>query len=198
MKRWELLIVLFSSIMASCATFDPGIINPPNDPIENRIAKLEVSTPKEQRVADESIKTVNIQSLYYTAFERELNENIFDGAIENKGYIELNIIYDRFAWTGEVLTYVGASLCFLPCLIGVPYTAWQQYTEVEVKIFNLQGKEIKRYVLNKQKDIIKGLYYGNDIGDVETLRLVVFKEILSEFRKKIRNDSKYINEVLNK
>jgi len=193
------MLILLIVLLGSCTSFHPRMLQPEDNPIDNKILKLNVSSQNDvQRVSSEEYKEVGYQSLYYTIFERELRQNILKNGNKDFGSIELTIIYDKytehFGW--EILS--GSTLLVFN-VVGMPLDFVEQYTEVEIKLFDQTGKEIKRYNIIKEIKKYTGFYYNHKYSSMdveEYVKVVAFKSIIKELKYKLSNDAVEINKIL--
>lgn len=190
-----LLFFSITFLFFSCTSFNPAMLNPDLAEVSTKIARLEISSPSTTTFSDSTIKTTNYQSMYFTIFERELRTNLMDTIGEKYGNIELTIIYDRYKKNNGLLI-LSSVLLFMPNIVGMPLGSIEQYTEIEVKIYDKKANEIARYNISKNIKKYLGLYYNYKYEDIDYVKVLVFKEIMRDLRLRITKDAKAINGLL--
>ncbi len=198
-RYWLIILVLFLMVSAGCRTFPPELLRADKNESNGKLLPLEIGRVETEKVASENVRTVAVQSYLYTIFQRELENNIFATGRDNYGSIDLSIIYiDQrlgfWSWT------TGLTLGLLP-ILGFPVYSTKDVLEIEMRIYDRDGNNIETY--NYFRDETKNWHYYTPGGfyfwEYKAMKehiILLFKDMMREFRTDIAKDSKKLNKTL--
>jgi len=133
-----------------------------------------------------SIKDPRIQDAI-TIFDRDVKDNITDPFNDTKGVIlcKINASNPKVGYGWSVLS--GFTL-MIPNLLGMPIGSYKMSLDVEVEIYNNNGKLIGRYNAQSKEKTYMALYWGYGKDAARVANIKAFREALNIIKKEISND----------
>ena len=135
-----------------------------------------------------------------TVFDRDVKDNITNPYGDRKGYILCKIAAGENS-TGIGWSFASGFFLFIPNFVGMPLAHYVTTLDVEVEIYNLSEKLIRRYNSQCQHDTWSAFYYGYGLNFNAAKRkagLEAFKCAMNDIKKQIESDASDIIQELNK
>jgi hypothetical protein len=200
MLPYKMCLALFIAMtLTACRSLSPELLRPDKIDTVGKLMALEIGKANTEKVAFENTKTVSVQSYLYTIFERELESNIFLSGAGKHGSIELNVIYIDQA-TGMWVYLAGLTLG-ITAIIGLPAVDTRCKLETDIRIYDKRGTMVKKYNYFKESKMNwsiygrGGVYYTTNDAETEHT-ILLFREIMKNFRADISGDAANINLLL--
>ncbi len=199
----SLMVLVVSS--GCIYNFPSSILNPPDNPLTEKLKTLEIGLGEENIYRSASVKSTTVVTNYATVFSRTLERNIFEQSRNKWGYCDLSIVFsntkgDPLINAPLIALYIFPGM-FLPPLFGAPLMSKKEM-EVEISIYDSQRELIKKYIIN---DNISGWtaypispQFQESHDSYRLLSVKLFHQIMREFEKQVSSDIGYINAELEK
>lgn len=177
MKKYFAFVVLMFVIcflFISCETmdFDRNLLQASGVSVEKRLPTLEIKRA-ENTAQIGGQNQVSVSSYIFTIFEREIERNVIVSDGENKGSIEMNLVYSDFnahpGWSSK-------------------YTASMEF---EIIIRNLNGDKIWKKAYSgsyKGEDAGLGWTFSIDYNVQSTGYAILEHQLLEEFKNDINKE----------
>ena len=134
-----------------------------------------------------------------TIFDRDVKDNITNPYGDRKGYILGKIAAGENS-SGIGWAFMSGFTLGVWNLLGMPISHWVTTLDVEVEIYNLSEKLIRRYNAQCRHETWNALYYGYGLNMVAAKRkaaLEAFKCSMNKIKEQIESDAKDIIKELN-
>jgi len=89
----SLMVLVVSS--GCIYNFPSSILNPPDNPLTEKLKTLEIGLGEENIYRSASVKSTTVVTNYATVFSRTLERNIFEQSRNKWGYCDLSIVFSN-------------------------------------------------------------------------------------------------------
>lgn len=202
----SLMVLVVSS--GCIYNFPSSILNPPDNPLTEKLKTLEIGLGEENVYRSASVKSTTVVTNYATVFSRTLERNIFEQSRNKWGYCDLSIVFsntkgDPLINAPLIALYIFPGM-FFPPLFGAPIMSKKEM-EVEISIYDSQKELIKKYTINDNISAWTSALAMFSPPDIQAshdshrlLSVKLFHQIMREFEKRLSGDIGYINAELEK
>lgn len=167
------LIVALCYIISGCTTYKPFMSNATENPIEQKLPKMEV----EWYTGD--IKGANVD-FAKTIVRNEMNHNILSKTGQKKGSIDVE--FKKLHLKCNLVPLVlSAFTLYSVNLLGVPIAVNKVDVILSFTLRDINGNVLDTYEYEANRQSTMGWYYGKDAA-------VCMVEAVKEIMKKFRND----------
>ena len=193
------------SLLSGCSTFylNQGM-KAPNRGFEDRLPNMEAVFSNEDSLKNFTSEDnfVQVNTPMANRFYREVETNLIDeyDEGEKKGYLVLKPIIST---SGEKFTLfpilAGATLGAAQ-LLGIPFTVYEGFSELELRVLNSNGKLVKKYTSEATIQNIAGFYYGgcNNIPNCYgKASWNAYEKALGDIIEQVYRDRNYLRKKLN-
>lgn len=193
-----LLAAVTVSTIIGCHTFDPSIMRPSENELNTKLLRLTLNNSRDEiKFAD--INSLPVNSLYYTVFEREL-DNIMEQSGDYFGAIELVIIYEDLS-IGYFWSILSGLTFMIPNIFGMPIGSGSAYLENEFIIYDKEGEVIwkKSYYGKIEKAYSIYSYearFATSEDAYKEIMITLLKENIEKFKHDLEDDIIKINSTL--
>ncbi|MCI6419716.1 MAG: caspase family protein [Bacteroidales bacterium] len=181
MKKNLFMVLAFvvGCTLSSCKTYKAWMSQPSNEPITQKLPKMEFEWYSGGDVQGANVDFVK------NIIRNEINHNIVSSEGQKQGTIEVNCekIYLK---QNLALAGLSGGTLFILNLFGMPFTTTKIEMDLSFNILNANGDVIDTYKYSTQKKSAIGLYYGKDAS---VCMVEATKEITKKFRDEVNAKS---------
>lgn len=169
-----LLVTLFGCILSSCTTYKAFMSDATNDPINQKLPKMEF-----EWFSGGNIHGANVEFVK-NIIRNEINHNVVIPTGRKYGTIEVNCeklhLKQNLALAG-----LSGGTFFVLNLLGLPFTSSKVDITLSFNIMDINGNVLDTHRYSVSKKSALGFYYGKDAS-------VCMVEAVKELMKQFKND----------
>lgn len=181
MKKNLFMVLAFviGCTLSSCKTYKAWMSQPSNEPITQKLPKMEFEWYSGGDVQGANVDFVK------NIIRNEINHNIVSSEGQKQGTIEVNCekIYLK---QNLALAGLSGGTFFILNLFGMPFTTTKIEMDLSFNILNANGDVIDTFKYSTQKKSALGFYYGKDAS---VCMVEATKEITKKFRDEVNAKS---------
>jgi hypothetical protein len=202
--RKLIIIILGVILFTGCKSFEPKLLNPTAQPLENKLPAVENTVENDLTtmiVVDQTVGRLgpNTQDIK-TLFDRQVTEVITNPYGIKKGSLVLKVTTIESRFNGLISAAWCTVLAGVPFLLGAPYLWAESKVEVKLEVLDNNRALIGAYRGSGENRLKSGLYYTK--YNRNTLQRVTYveatKQAINEATKKLEEDVDRLNEELSK
>lgn len=177
MKKIFLAIAAVSCILTSCTTYQAVMSEPTNNPIREKLPRMEID------FREGSIQGANVDFVK-NIVRGEINQNIISSSGQKQGTLEVNC--ERvFANQNLALPFLSGFTLFSLNILGMPFTISNVDLTLSFKLMDTKGEVVDSYRYSAQKSSALGFYYGKD---ATVCMVEATKDIMKRFRDDVNSN----------
>lgn len=173
------LILIIGCALSSCKTYKASMSEPTNDPIAQKLPKMDF-----EWFTGGDVQGINVDFVK-NIVRNEINHNVVSSEGQKQGTIEVNCEKIRLKQNLALAGISGGTL-FMLNILGMPFTSTKIDMDVSFNIMNANGDVVDTYKYSTQKKSVLGFYYGKT-ADVVVVEAT--KEITKKFRDEVNAKS---------
>ena len=202
MKNKQILYLVIILLFFSCKSFDRELINPQNNPLDNKLPAMEVVVKNNLvAIVDQSGTLIGASPEdVHTYFDREVTENLTNPYGEKKGTIVLKVSTIDSKPKGMWLYAFGTVWTLtIANVFGLPMGAHESIVEVDLEIMDFNRRLIGKYRGSGHSRVVKGYYSDQNYRDRDMARasyILAVKDAVEEAKTKLIPDIKRLQSEL--
>lgn len=173
-KRFLIIVAVICCILTSCKTYKAYMSEPSNEPIAQKLPKMEFDW-----FSGGDIQGANVDFVK-NIIRNEINKNIASSTGQKQGTIEVNCEKLHLKQNLALAGLSGGTL-FIFNLFGMPFTSTKIDMTLSFNILNANGDVIDTYKYTTNVKSVMGFYYGKDAS-------VCMVDATKDIMKKFKND----------
>ncbi len=180
MKKYLFIVLaIIGCTLSSCKTYKASMSEPTNDPIAQKLPKMDF-----EWFTGGDVQGINVDFVK-NIVRNEINHNVVSSEGQKQGTIEVNCEKIRLKQNLALAGISGGTL-FMLNILGMPFTSTKIDMDVSFNIMNANGDVVDTYKYSTQKKSVLGFYYGKT-ADVVVVEAT--KEITKKFRDEVNAKS---------
>ena len=180
MKKYLFIVLaIIGCTLSSCKTYKASMSEPTNDPIAQKLPKMDF-----EWFTGGDVQGINVDFVK-NIVRNEINHNVVSSEGQKQGTIEVNCEKIRLKQNLALAGISGGTL-FMLNILGMPFTSTKIDMDVSFNIMNANGDVVDTYKYSTQKKSVLGFYYGKT-ADVVVVEAT--KEITKRFRDEVNAKS---------
>lgn len=178
MKKF-LIITAIGCILSSCTLYKPIMSSATNNPIDEKLPKMEVEWNAGGDIVGANADFVK------NIVRNEISANIISDEGQNQGKIEVNCKKLHIK-QNLGLAFLSGLTIFSANILGMPITSTNVDLVLDIRIIDANGIVLNKYEYATTKRAALGLYYGKDPS---VCMVEATKELMKKFRDDINADT---------